>query len=446
VYTLADLREQIKKHCHMIRSHRIRLNPTPEQVAYFARACGTRRFVFNWGLAEWQRQYAAGEQPSALVLKKQFNAIKREQFPWVYAVTKCVVEGAFMDLGEAFAHFLQARKTGKKVGYPRFKSKKRSKDGFYVANDKFRLQGHRIQLPHIGWVNMAERLRFDGKVMSARITRSAKWWFVSIAVEVEPEAWVHQWEAVGVDVGVNRLATLSDGGVLENQKPLRSLLRKVKRLNRALSRKQEGSRNATKAKAKLARAHYRIACIREDALQKATAEIADGYGFVAVETLNVRGMMQNRALAQALGDAALARFLELLEQKVAKRGGTMQAVGRFYPSSKTCSCCGQMRETLTLAERTFVCAACGAALDRDLNAATNILREGRRLRAGNRQNTCTVTAVATTDVNACGQTVRPSAFGQAARLNEAGTDLMDTFVYIKGSSMACPTARPAHPL
>lgn len=163
----------------MIRAHRIRLNPTPEQVAYFVRARGTRRFVYNWGLAEWQRQHASGDKPSALALKKQFNAIKGEQFPWVYEVTKCVVEGAFMDLGEAFARFFEGRKAGKRMGYPRFKSKKRSRDGFYVANDKFSLQGHRVQLPHIGWVNMAETLRFAGKVMSARITRSTQWWFVS---------------------------------------------------------------------------------------------------------------------------------------------------------------------------------------------------------------------------------------------------------------------------
>jgi putative transposase len=405
----------------IVRSHRIRLNPTPEQRAYFTRACGTRRFVYNWGLAEWQRQHAAGEKPSALNLKKQFNAIRREQFPWTYEVTKCAAEGAFMDLAAAFRNFFEGRKEGKRVGYPRFKAKKRSQDGFYIANDRFSVDRHWIHLPHIGLVNMTEALRFDGRILSARITRSADWWFVSITVEMEAEAWVHERGAVGIDVGVNQLATLSDGGVFENQKPLRKLQRKVKRLNRALSRKQDGSKNREKARRKLARTHYRIGCIREDALQKATTAIADRYQVVAIEDLNVKGMMQNHALAQVLGDAALSRFVDLLEQKMTKRGGSVQKVGRFYPSSKTCSGCGAVRETLSLGERTFVCRVCGMTLDRDYNAALNILIEGQRLRAGNRKNKPHRPVVATTDANACGQPVRPNAFEQAARLDEAGT-------------------------
>lgn len=363
----------------MIRSHRIRLNPTPEQAQYFARAAGTRRFVYNWGLAEWQRQYEAGGKPSALALKKQFNAIKGEQFPWVYAVTKCVVEGAFMDLATAFKKFFEGRNAGRKVGFPRFKSRKRSREGFYVANDKFDVSGHWIKLPHIGLVNLAEKLRFKGKLLSARITRSAKWWFVSIAVEM-PQ--VHQQQlpgAVGVDVGVNRLVTLSDGRVLENQKPLRSLLRRLQRLNRSLSRKQPGSQNYHKAKRKLARLHYRIACLRDDVLHNFTTSLAEEYGVVAVEDLNVQGMMQNHKLAQAVGDASFSKLVALLEDKLEAKQGEMVKVGRFYPSSKTCSCCGQVKANLSLAERTFVCSGCGFMIDRDWNAAINLLNEGLRL-------------------------------------------------------------------
>ncbi|MDX1990842.1 MAG: RNA-guided endonuclease TnpB family protein [bacterium] len=365
----------------MIRSHRIRLNPTPEQAEYFVRAAGTRRFVFNWGLAEWKRQYEAGEKPSALALKKQFNAIKGEQFPWVYEVTKCAVEGAFMDLATAFKNFFEGRKLGRKVGYPKFKTKKRSREGFYVANDKFDVSGHWIKLPHIGLVNMAEKLRFQGKILSARITCTVDWWFVSIAVEI-PD--VHQQQLpgkIGIDLGLNHLATLSDGSELENQKPLRSLLSQVKRLSRSLSRKQKGSKNREKARRKLARLHYRITCIRDDLLHKVTTHIAQTYGFVAVESLHVKGMMQNHALAQALGDAAFGRFTELLATKVSTAQGKVVQVGRFYPSSKTCSCCGHVKADLSLSERVFVCPACGFTLDRDHNAAINILHEALRLSA-----------------------------------------------------------------
>jgi putative transposase len=365
----------------MIRAHRIRLNLTPEQSEYFRKAAGTRRFVFNWGLAEWKRQYEAGEKPSALALKKQFNAIKGDQFPWVYDVTKCVVEGAFMDLAAAFKNFFGGRKAGRKVGYPKFKAKKRSRDGFYLANDKFDVSGHWIKIPKLGLVNMAEKLRFQGKILSAHITRTAKWWFVSISVEMPDLPKQVNEQAIGIDLGINRLATLSDGRVFENQKPLRRLLSQVKQLNRSLSRKQKGSKNREKARLKLARLHYRIACIRDDLLHKATTAIAEEYGFVGVESLHVAGMMKNHALAQALGDAAFGKFTGFLSTKVEARAGKVQAIGRFYPSSKTCSCCGHIKADLTLAERMFICPACGFELDRDHNAAINILNEALRLAA-----------------------------------------------------------------
>ena len=365
----------------MIRSHRIRLNPTAEQAQYFTRAVGTRRFVYNWGLAEWKRQLEAGENPSALALKKEFNAIKGEMFPWVYEVTKCAVEGAFMDLAAAFKNFFEGRKAGRKGGFPKFKAKKHSRDGFYLANDKFDVSGHWLKVPKLGLVNMAEALRFAGKILSGHITRTADWWFVSIQVEMPDMRQIPREGQIGIDLGINRLATMSDGSALENQKPLRHLLHKIKRLSRSLSRKQKGSSNREKARRKLARLHYRIACIRENYLHKATTALAEQYGFIGVESLHVKGMMRNHALAQALGDAAFGTFSRFLSTKVAARGGKVQAVGRFYPSSKTCSCCGHIKTDLSLSERTFLCAVCGFTLDRDLNAAINILNEALRLSA-----------------------------------------------------------------
>ena len=121
----------------MIKAHKIRLHPTAEQVTYFAMAAGTARYAFNWALAEWKRQYEAGEKPSALGLRTQFHALRRAQLPWTYEVTKCAIEGAFMDLAAAFNNFFEGRKAGRKTGFPRFKSKRRSQPSFYLANDKF---------------------------------------------------------------------------------------------------------------------------------------------------------------------------------------------------------------------------------------------------------------------------------------------------------------------
>ncbi len=363
----------------MIRAHKIRLHPTAEQASYFARAAGAARFVFNWGLEHWIKGYQTGQQPTALSLKKAFNAIKGEQFPWVYEVTKCAVEGAFRDLGAAFTHFFEGRAAGRKVGYPKFKAKKRSKASFYLANDKFQVGDHWLDVPKLGRVNMAETLRFEGKILSARISQRATWWFVSITVEVPDEQPINSHPPVGVDVGLLRLATLSDGRRYENQAPLKHLLKKLGRLQRRLSRQQQGSHNYEKTRLKLARLYYRIACRRYDLLHKLTTEVARSCGLVGVEDLHLKGLLRNRCLARAFSDAALGRLLDLLDSKVRAAGGQVVKVGRFFPSSQRCSACHARQANLTLAQREFVCPRCGFRADRDFNASLNIVQEAVRL-------------------------------------------------------------------
>lgn len=365
----------------IIKVHKIRLNPTPEQCEYFARACGVARFTFNWGLAQWNEQYKAGQKVSALDLKKQFNAIRKEQYPWSYEVTKCAVEGAFMDLGAAFNNFFDGIKKGRKVGYPQFKSKKKSKRSFYLANDKFTVGKRWINVPKLGRVNMAESLRFQGKIMSARISKTASWWFVSIVIEmsVPEQANANPNPPVGIDVGINRLATLSDGKWFENQKPLKHALRKLRRLNRELARRAKGGQNWHKTKQKLARLYYHISCIRDDTLHKMTTEIAQNYGFIGVEHLNVKGMVKNHCLAQSLSDAAFGKLYTFLEAKVSCANGQVVKVDRFFPSSQLCHCCGWRKTDLNLSDRVFTCQECGYQGDRDENASINILKEAARL-------------------------------------------------------------------
>ena len=270
----------------MIRAHKIRLHPTEKQKNYFARAAGTSRFVWNWALAEWNRQYKAGEKPTALKLKKQFNEIRRQQFPWTWEVTKNASDQPFLDLGKAFTAFFEGQTHGKRVGRPKFKRKKRSRPSFYVANDQFELADHRIWIPKLGWVNMAETLRFQGKVTGARITRTADWWFVSISIELADEKPERRAAAVGIDVGLNRLATLSTSEGYENQAFLRTALKKLRAANKRLHRRVKGSKNREKARREVARLHYRITCLRDDVLQKVTTRLADCYGIVGIENLN----------------------------------------------------------------------------------------------------------------------------------------------------------------
>jgi putative transposase len=363
----------------MIKAHKIRLHPTPEQAVYFAKAAGTARFVWNWALGEWNRQYEAGEKPTALKLKKQFNAIRREQFPWTWEVTKNASDQPFLDLGKAFTAFF-----GGKAHRPKFKSKKRSKPSFYLANDQFELADHRIWIPKLGWVNMAENLRFKGKVTGARITKTTDWWFVSLTVEVPDEQADSCPAAVGIDVGLNRLATLSTGEGYENQAFLKTALRKLRAANKRLHRRKPGSKNREKARRQVARLHYRITCLRDDVLHKLTTRVASCYGIVGIETLNLKGLLKNRRLARSFSDAALGKLLEQLSSKVEQRGGQVIKVGRFFPSSKTCHSCGWKWEAMQLSDRLFVChnPSCAYHLfpqDRDHNAALCILGEALRL-------------------------------------------------------------------
>ena len=378
----------------MKRSHVIRLNPTPEQEVYFRKACGVARHAYNWALSRWKDYRAEGKWAKIKDLKSEYNRIKGEQFPWCYEVTKCAPEQEFSHLGQAFANYWRMkekgtlpklehqRKDGEEGGFPRFKSKKRDRLSFYLANDKFTVEGYTLRVPKLGAVNLTETLRWSGKIMSATISYRAGWWFVSIAVEVEHETPTHGGGTVGIDLGIKTLATLSDGEKFENQKHYRKSLGRIQGLSKGLSRKGKGSQNWWKQTRKLARAHYRVACQRQDILHKMTTHVAQTYALIGIEDLNTKGMLSNHHIAQAVSDASFFEVKRQLLYKVDQFGGSVQLVDRWYPSSKTCSGCGWIHNDLTLAERVFICRDCELLIDRDFNAAINIRKEALRLRTG----------------------------------------------------------------
>jgi putative transposase len=360
-------------------AHRIALDPNNQQATYFKKACGVARFAYNWALAEWKRQYEAWKadnslpKPSQQSLRRQLNAIKRKQFPWMLEVTKCAPQMAIIQLGQAFQNFFAGR-----ARHPQFR-KKGVHDRFTLTNDKFRVEGCRIRIPNLGWVRMREALRFAGKIMSATISREADRWFVSITVDTPDSSHLPQAEnqgAVGVDLGVSALATLSTGEKIAGPKPHAALLARLKRLSRSLSRKQKDSANRAKAKAKLARLHARIANIRRDTLHKLTTNLTRRFHTIAIEDLNVRGMARNRHLARSIMDMGFFEFRRQLEYKAAMRGGQVVVIDRFFPSSKTCSVCGHRLDDLPLSVREWTCPACGAQQERDVNAAKNLLAYG----------------------------------------------------------------------
>ena len=356
------------------RSHRIALQPTADQEQQFKRAAGVARFTWNWALAEWNRQYEAGEKPTAAKLKKQFNAIKGEQFPWVYESPRDANAQPFANLDKAFRRFFN-----KEAKRPRFKKKDRCRDAFYVANDKFHVDGKTITLPRIGQVKMREALRLPGKILCATVSRTADGGFVAISVETDVPTVASETQAarVGVDLGVRNLATLSDGQTVEGPKPLRSSLKRLARLNRSLSRKTLGSRNWVKTKLRVGRCHARIANIRKDALHKLTTGLVRKYACVVIEDLNVKGMVRNRRLSRVISDMGFGEFRRQLEYKAEPTGTEVVVANRWFPSSKLCRVCNHIHENLTLRDRLFKCDGCGHVEHRDLNAACNLERYPR---------------------------------------------------------------------
>ncbi len=249
----------------MLIAHKITLKLNNKQATYMARAAGVTRFAYNWALCEWKKQYEARKtdnslpKPTQQALRRQLNAIKRTEFPWMLDVTKCAPQMAIIQLGEAFKNFFAGR-----AKYPN-RRKKGVHDRFTLTNDQFDVDNKRIRIPNLGWVRMRESVRFTGKRMSATISRTANCWYVSITVDTEDLSHLPEAEnqgAVGVDLGVSALATLSTGEIITGPASHTALLKRLQHLSRAVSRKQKGSANRRKARAKLAKLHARITAIR----------------------------------------------------------------------------------------------------------------------------------------------------------------------------------------
>ena len=359
----------------MTLAHQIRLNPTKAQEVYFRRACGTARFTYNWGLGEWKRQYEAGEKPSGRSLKVAFNAIRETEFPWSYKVHRDCTARAFDNLQRAFSNFFRrVKERAKKPGYPRFRKRGKSTDSFYVANDKITLNRRTVRLPVIGIIKMREALRFQGKVQGATVKRIADGWFLSVQVDVGDYQKPRIVDGVvGVDLGLKNSATLSTTEVIQGPKPYRFVLRKLKRESRWHSRKVKGSSNKRKASLRLARVHRRVSWIRNDFLHKLTSRLCCENQAIGIEDLAVGNLSRNHHLALGILDEGWGEFRQQLEYKSLIYGTYIQVFPRFYPSSKTCSRCGLVKDVLPLSERVFRCEGCGFECDRDFNAALNLV-------------------------------------------------------------------------
>lgn len=393
-------------------SHKIELTPNNKQKTYFRKAFGCSRLAYNWGLAEWQHRYKEGEKVDAYGLKKAFNAIKKEKYPFVLEVTKYATQQPFINLGKAFKKFFDNLKKGI-VSYPQFKRKKDNEGNFYIGGDQVslsdinrnsktfkkiphneKLKRQYFKVPNLGWVKMTERLRFIGKVNGVVISQQGNKYFASFSVQITEEEYNRTHpktcsdkanRKAGIDLGIKSALILSDGVAVENPKPLKKNLRKIKKISRQLDKrthartKQERlegkkkSNNYRKLSVKISNAQRKVANMRRDFIQKVTTILTTHYAHIALEDLNVKGMTRNHRLAQSITDVAFGELCRQIEYKSKLNGVKISKADRFYPSSKTCSICGNIKQDLRLNDRTYHCEKCGAVIDRDYNASLNLL-------------------------------------------------------------------------
>ena len=351
----------------IILAHKIRLYPNKRQQTMLSKSCGTARFSYNWALSEWKRLYESGENPSEAKLRKQLNSIKKEQYPWMSDVSERCGKYAIKNLGIAFDRLFKGI-----AKYPKFK-KKFVNDSFTLDYERFSVKGNNITLSMIGAVRLGEKLRLEGKLLWATISREADRWYVSIQVEtVDKSKLSSNGKVIGIDVGVRQYA---DSNKQFNKVPraYRKSERKLRRLQQLLSRKKDGSNNRNKARVKVARQHARVKNIRQDWLHKLSTDIVRNNEIIGIEDLNVKGMVRNRHLAKSITDACFGEFRRQLEYKSKWYGRIVVPANKWYASSKICSACGvKTKQRMSLDVRKWTCEHCSATHDRDINAAMNL--------------------------------------------------------------------------
>ncbi len=367
----------------MYKTHKIALNPNKKQRAWFAQQCGYARFAYNHALSNFKANLDNRTFLSTWTLNNHFNKSKKD-IDWTQAQDQRAALYGILNLGNAIKNWVD-----KRSGFPKFK-KRGSRQSWTTDEQSVQVEGKRVKLPKIGWVKMFEALRFDGPIIKVTISRTAHRWFISITVETEDTEAVDTstHPVIGIDVGINILATLDNGTKYDNPRPLKRYERKLKRASRKLSKKHFLSNNWYKQKRKLERIHYRMGCIRTDAHHKATTDIVNNASMIGIETLKITNMLKNRKLAKALSDSALGGFLTKLKCKAETLGIPVIEAPQFFASSKTCSSCGHKKTELSLAERKpYNCDVCQYTEDRDVNAARNL----KQLAAGYAES-----------INACG--------------------------------------------
>ena len=370
----------------MILSKKVRLYPSEIQEKKLWQSVGTARFIYNWTLSKQEENYKnGGKFISDGILRKELTKLKKNELNWLNEVSNNVAKQAVKDACNAYKRFF----TGL-ADKPRFKSKRKSKKSFYNDNIKLKVKENRlVNIEKVGWIKTNEQLPIGVKYSNPRISYDNKYWYISVGIEKEEVKEDLTDVSLGIDLGLKILAICSDGTVFKNinksnvVRKIEKRLKRLKRLQRQVSRKYEQNKkgkeyvktkNIIKLEKQIQQVHRRLANIRNNYLHKTTTSIVKTKPYrVVIEDLNVKGMMKNKHLSDAIRKQGFYEFKRQLEYKCKFRGIELVVADRFYPSSKTCSQCGKVKKDLKLKDRVYKC-SCGLSIDRDLNASINLSR------------------------------------------------------------------------
>lgn len=367
----------------MILTKKVRLNPTEEQERQLWKSVGTARWAYNWALNKQIENYQnGGKFILDGELRKELTQLKKtEEYAWLKEVSNNITKQAIKDLCKAYKMFFNG-----KAKHPKFKSKKKSKPSFYNDNVKLKVKDHLVLLEKIGWVKTSEQIPMGVTYKNPRVSYDGKYWYISVGIEFEPIHTDLTDNVIGIDVGIKNLAVCSDGRVFSNVNKtsrVKRMEKRLRRLQRKVSRKyemnKEGNRfvktcNIIKTEKEIRLMQRKLTNIRKNHIfQAVNAIVKTKPSVIAMEDLNITGMMKNKHLAKAVQDQKLYEFKRVIRYKCEWLGIKFVEVDRWFPSSKLCCNCGQIKKDLKLSDRTYTC-DCGNKIDRDLNASINLAK------------------------------------------------------------------------
>jgi putative transposase len=357
----------------MLKSYKYKLKPNEDQKVLLNKHFGSIRFIYNYFLNERKKEYENNKKSLSYYdnAKALTELKKSEEYSWLNEVNSQSLQTSLKYLDNAYIGFFN-----KRTKFPRFKSKK-SKNSFKVPQF-VKLENNKLKIPKFKEpINLILSRKFTGKIINCIISKTTtNEYFVSFLVETEHNKLPKTGKSVGIDLGIKDFVITSDGYKYKNNRYTKKYERTLKKNQQHLSRKKKESNRYEEQRLKVAKLHKKITNSRLDNLHKVSTELIKKYDIIFIEDLNIKGMVKNHKLAKHIADASWSKFIALLSYKAEWNDKEIVKIDRFFPSSKTCSCCGYINQDLNLTIREWTCKGCRATLDRDLNASINILKEG----------------------------------------------------------------------